>query len=523
MCGITALISTNGEPIGDSLLFQMLDCMRHRGDQSPKTKFLGRAGLGCVRLAIVGRESGEQPFSDPQGEIVVVFNGEIYNHVELRRELERDGVKFRSDCDTEILVQGYRKWGERLPSRLEGMYGFVIFDQRNGDFFAARDPMGIKPLYFAQFGSQWAFSSQIYPLTKTACKTIREVPPGGNVRNGQVSERELFPRVTPIRIDVETAKTRLRELIKESVRKHLDTDLEVAVLVSGGIDSSVLLYEAAQILPGRVKAYCVGTKDSEDMQYARILLDHLRANQMKVEFRPVYIKLEEIVDSIKEAIFIIESFEPNHIRAGTTNLALARQIKRDGLKIALCGEGADELLGGYEEFPQAVRDHKPEEKIQALFDRFTRELYKTQLQRVDRTAMYYGIEARVPYLEDHLLRFLLSLPLDLKLHRKGGDVISKYILREAYKGLLPDVIVNRRKVPMGEGAGVGDNRPEGIFFEHAGGRVDDEELRGRQKKFPQLQIQNREEAYYFSLYKSRFSKALELACQRPMTNILKTK
>lgn len=523
MCGISALISTNGEKIGEDKLYLMLDLMKQRGDQPPKMKVLGRAGLGCVRLAIVGRESGDQPFSDLQEEITVVFNGEIYNHVELRRELERDGVKFRSDCDTEVLVHGYRRWGEQMPSRLEGMYGFVIFDRRRGEFFVARDPLGIKPLYFCRVGHQWAFSSQIYPLTKVSCKTIQEVPPGGSIKNGLLSGRERYPSVSPSPIDIETAKARLRELIKASVRKHLATDLEVAVMVSGGIDSSILLYESAQALPGRVKAYCVGTEDAADMQYARLLLDDLRAKQLNVEFRPVYIKRGEVVDSIKDAIFIIESFEPNHIRAGTTNLALARQIRKDRIKIALCGEGADELLGGYEEFPQAVRDGEPLEKIQALFARFTSELHKTQLQRVDRTAMYYGIEARVPYLEDHLLRFLLSLPLDLKLHQEGNRVISKYLLREAYRGLLPDAIVDRRKVPMGEGAGVGDNRPEGIFFDYASGLVDEEELSEMQKKFPQLQIQSREEAYYFSIYKSRFLKALELASQRPMTNCLQTR
>jgi asparagine synthase (glutamine-hydrolysing) len=524
MCGIAALFSKNDQKIDETTLYQMIVAMNYRGDsdQTPKVNNIGRAGLACVRLPIVGRETGQQPFGDTEQEVLVVFNGEIYNHSELRAELESCGFKFQSDCDTEVLVHGYKKWSTELPARLRGMYAFVIFDRATGDFFAARDPFGIKPLYYGQTESQVGFSSQIYPLTRSKFKNIREVPPGGYVNNKTESVRELFPVVSPARIDSETAIRRLRELIRESLRRHLDTDLDVAVLVSGGIDSSVLLYEAAQIIPGRVKAYCVGTKDSSDMQYARILIEYMQAKGMKVELHQVNITLEQMLESIRRTIFVIESFEPNHIRAGTTNLALASQVKKDGIRIAICGEGADELLGGYEEYPQAVRDNQSEEKIQGLFDRFVRELHKTQLQRVDRTNMYYGIEARVPYLDHDLSRFILSLPIDLKVHKNGRGVTSKYILREAYKGLLPDSIVKRRKVPMGEGAGVGDNRRDGPFYQYTDGLVSDEELSEIQKTFPQFKIQNKEEAYYFSLYKSRFS-ALELACQRPLTNILKTK
>jgi asparagine synthase (glutamine-hydrolysing) len=523
MCGIAALISRTGQKIDKTSLYMMLGIMHYRGDthQLAKTEILEQAGLGCVRLAIMGRENGEQPFTDPNKEVFVVFNGEIYNHRELRREIEQDGVKFQSDCDTEVLVHGYRKWGTDLPGKLEGMYGFVVFDRTNGDFFAARDPFGIKPLYYGMTDNQWAFSSEIYPLCEVNSKNIREVPPGGYVKNGVESERELL-LLSPVSIEPEIAKAQLREFIKESVRKHLDTDLDVAVLVSGGIDSSILLYEAAQILPGKVKAYCVGTQRASDMQHAKLLVEHLKANGIKVELRPVYINPKQMVESIPQTVFAIESFEPNHIRAGTTNLALAERVKADGIKIALCGEGADELLGGYTEHTQVVEKNEPDEKVYELFNRFVRELHKTQLQRVDRTAMQHGIEARVPYLENKLARFILSLPVDLKVHRNGGDVISKYILRETYRGLLPEKIVERRKVPMGEGAGIGDNGPKGPFYERGLECVDDQELAAIQKRFPQFNIQNREEAYYFSIYQVRFGDSLEFARQRPMTNILPT-
>ena len=517
MCGIAALYSIAESRVDVERLTSMVESLRHRGDRSPRIKHFGRAGLACARLAIIGREAGSQPFSDPGGNVWVVFNGEIYNHGELRAELEQSGRTFLSDCDTEVIVQGYQQWGPQITRRLKGMYAFVVFDSTKQECLAARDPFGIKPLYYALSDQQKAFSSEIYPLVKNGFRQVSAVPPGGYIYNGQVSGRLLTPDLAAARMGFQEAKTQLRQLIQQSVRRLLDTDLNVAVFCSGGIDSSVILYEAAQVLRDRATAYCVGTKDGDDWQYAEKL-----AKELGVKFRLVPIERSQMVESIAETIKIIESFEPNHIRAGTASVALAKAVSEDGIKVALVGEGADELLGGYEEFPDAVRNHRPIAEVEALFRRFIGELHKTQLQRVDRTTMAFGIEARVPFLEDDLARFILSIPLDLKVHRTDdGGVIPKYILREAYRGLLPDFIVDRRKIPMGEGAGIGDNRPQGPFYEYANSVITDDNLSALAKKYHAFNIRNKEEAHYFSLFVQRFG-ALALSQSRPMTNMLKT-
>jgi asparagine synthase (glutamine-hydrolysing) len=516
MCGIAALISHDTHLADSSKLYAMMEQLGHRGNKPPITKQLGRAILGCARLAIVGRESGEQPLSNREGELTVVFNGEIYNHRELRSELERDGVKFQTECDTEVLLHGYKRWGVKLPDRLKGMYAFVLWDQAKGEFFAARDPFGMKPLYYAYAGQQWAFSSEIYPLTRVGFNDVKSLAPGRYMHNGQISDETLMPLLAPILMDEKKAKVELRRLIEQSVQRHLDTDLPVAIFCSGGIDSSILLFEAAQIKPKGITAFCVGTQDSEDLQFARQV-----AQLVNVNLRHVPIEQEMMVDSIMRTVATIESFEPNHIRAGTASLALARAVHNEGFQVVLVGEGADELFGGYEEFPKAVRNGCTTEEVEDLFRRFIGELHKTQLKRVDRTTMAFGIEARVPYLDIDLARFVMSIPTSLKLGMKDNKVWSKYILRQAYSDVLPEKIVWRRKVPMGEGAGVGDNGKRGPFFRYTQTAMTNEEFSAIRRRHPEFDIKTREEAYYFTIFEDRFG-ALNLARRRPLSNVEKT-
>jgi len=521
MCGIVSVISETDRRPDSELVYKMLHRLRHRGDQPPRVVSAGRAVLGSARLAIVGGEGGSQPFTDGAGSLWVLFNGEIYNHRELRSELEAQGCHFLTTSDTEVLLHGYRVWGRNLPGHLKGMYAFLIWDEKGEEFFVARDPFGIKPLYYAHADGQWAFSSEIRPLSDNGFSHIKDLRPGAHILNGRISERVLTPGRAPAAIGEEVAKQQFLRLFRQSVSRHMNTNLPVAVFCSGGIDSSAVLYEAVQARQGNkppVIAYCVGTDVSEDLRYARGL-----AAALGVEFRHVPIEEASMVRSIGKAIEIIESFEPNHIRTGTTSVALASAVHKDGIKVALVGEGADELLGGYEEFPDAIRRQLPEAEVEALFQRFISELHKTQLQRVDRTTMAFGIEARVPFLDSDLASFIISLPLSLKLRpTPGGRVITKYILRESYRGILPDAIVERRKIPMGQGAGVGDNGEHGPFYKYTNNVVADGELKRLQQKYSAFDIKNKEEAFYFTMYQRRFG-SLDLARHRPKTNVMETK
>lgn len=518
MCGIAGIISLSPTKINASSVCAMIRQMRHRGDVEPSVRAFANGILGCARLAIVDRLHASQPMVDEQQQVAVVFNGEIYNHATLRAELQRAGRTFRTASDTEVLIQAFLEWGPSFTSRLEGMYAFVLLNLPKQSFLAARDPFGIKPLYYAINADGWYFSSEIGPLVNVGCTDILHVPPGGSVCDGVVSQRVLFPPLAPKKMDFEETRRSLRQAISQSVRAHLDCDLPVAVFCSGGIDSSIILFEASQVKREGLTAFTVGTEDSEDQRFARNL-----AYRLGVPFCRIPINRPDMVRSVPETVAAIESFEPNHMRTGTTSMALAKAVHDRGFKVALLGEGADELFGGYEEFPDTLRTTDSYAEVELLLRRFVSELYKTQLQRVDRTTMRYGIEARVPFLHSPLATFIQSIPTEFKVYRRpDGVVIGKHILREAYRGVLPDELVDRRKVPMGEGAGVGDNGPHGPFHTFCEERVSENALRETQTSFPQFNIRTREEAYYFNLFKDQFG-ALILAAERPRTNILGTR
>ena len=286
-----------------------------------------------------------------------------------------------------------------------GMYAFVVVDHARKRTLAGRDPFGIKPLYYGRQGEQLLFASEIKALVRAGTNAIRAVPAGGYVDNGHASERQQFPNVPILEIDPEEAKSETRRLLEDSVRSMVDTDLPVAVLCGGGIDSSAVLYEAAKACK-HLTVYAVGVSlEAPDVCAARCV-----ARQLGVPFRPVIVDEASLLQSIPEVVACIESFEPNHIRGGTLSYALARAVHEDGIKIALCGEGADELLAGYPEFQEYLGQPGWEMQVQREVHRFTWELHKTQLQRVDRTNMAFAVEVRVPFLGPgfRLLRFVTA-------------------------------------------------------------------------------------------------------------------
>lgn len=516
MCGIVALLPETIEfsasmPLAAEMLLQM----SHRGNIAPKASVFGDGiVLGCVRLEIVDRtRKADQPMQDSAGRFAIVFNGELYNHVELRQELSCLGANFRSSSDTEVLLEAYRIWGHQMTEKLSGMYAFCIVDELTNDTFVCRDAFGIKPLYRGSQNTTTAFASEIYPLTNHGFVNIEPVPPGGVIYNGNLVRQHDFATGSSITIDSKLATIRFRELLRRSVRKHASTDLPIAVFCSGGVDSSALLYELCQIDNIELTAYCAGISDSADMKAARLVCDYLH-----VPLREVIIEPEETLHEIAGTISAIESFEPNHIRAGTVNMLLAARVAADGHQVVVCGEGADELLGGYAEFADYAQKGK---NTSALHETFMSELHKTQLQRVDRTTMRYGIEARVPYLDRDLVDFVAALPENFRTRQEGESIVGKWILREAYRGVLPDVICDRRKMPLGEGAGIGDNRPAGIFYENAAIQLSHSEWMDLRAAFPAYQLEDQEQAYYFKLFKEMFGE-VEMTRQRPTTNLLPT-
>ncbi|MCX6585808.1 MAG: asparagine synthase-related protein [Acidobacteria bacterium] len=527
MCGIAAVISPRRSRAELSKIVDLTRALEHRGDKAPKTQIYEAFALGCARLAIVDRMGGAQPFCDDDHRYSIVFNGEIYNHTELRQQLTSEGSRFRTKCDTEVLLHGFKKWAIDLPKHLDGMYAFIVIDRQEGTFFAARDPFGIKPLYYRVAGDTWYLSSEIAPLIDGSGAVVKSLPPGSLIVNGAVRERVNYKDLSPLNeadMPIEKAIHTTRSALRDSVRRHLPpADLRTAIFCSGGIDSSALLLEAVNACrdfghdpKNKLAAYCVGSATSEDQKFASDL-----AWQLGVPYFFEEIHVEDMIESIPRAIETMETYEPNHIRAGTTSLALARRVHDDNIKVALLGEGADELFGGYEEFPNALKTGGVQE-VERLLRLFTSQLHRTQLRRVDRTTMAFGIEARVPFLDRRFTDHVLQIPTEHKVRRlETGSVIGKHVLREAYRGDLPDRIVDRRKVPMGEGAGVGDNRAVGPFHEFCERAINDERFQNICAEFAEFNLKNKEEAHYFDLFSQRFGR-LALATERPYTNVAKT-
>lgn len=492
----------------------LLAKIAHRGTSLAEIGGCDRWAIGANRLPIVGRDHGRQPLRSPDGSVHVVFNGEIYNYRELRRNLEQQGYPFNLDTDTEVISHGYHCWGSDLFEKLDGMFAIIIYDQREGAHVVARDPMGVKPLYYLENDNGAFYASEIKALL-TQPGEITAIPPG----HFQHSVRGLHPysrqrtSETPQRHgSLKSHADEFRTMFQAAVRKRVETDLPVAVFLSGGIDSSAVMYEVAKAHPN-VVGFSIGSEDGPDVVAARRLCADL---DLKHHHIPV--TAQTLLGSIPDVIWTIESFEPNHIRGGTLSYILSREVARAGYKIALCGEGADELFGGYAEVGSALTSGLPKAAIEAIMARFVNELHRTQLQRVDRTSMRFALEVREPFLDQQIIAFADSLPLDHKIALKGrGRVMNKRVLREAYRDVLPDWLVDRSKAVLSLGAGFGSNGPEGMFYHHAHEMVSQEEFLALRNDHPEFDLSNREEGYYFRIFKERFG-ALSLARNRPLVN-----
>ena len=487
MCGIASVI---GEGSSLEELESILARISHRGNKEHQQENAdaGFCKLGTNRLDIVDRDNAKQPISTADGRYTVVFNGEIYNHKELKEELSQKGHTFKTDSDTETIVVGYAEWGNEVVHKLDGMFAFVIFDKEENTFFAARDPIGIKPLYWAKTNSDlYYFSSEMKGLAPIeSIETIELFPPGAYMENGVLSQ---YWSTTNFQVDnsikeSEAVET-VRKLFDEAVKKRVQTDLPVAVYVSGGVDSTSVLATAVKYHPD-VTAIIAGNEHSSDKEFA---IKYCEENGIKYKVRELPTE-EELFSTVPEIIRITESFEPNMIRQSPISYEIAKTASE--FKVILCGEGADELFAGYPEFKDIS-----ENEIPALVNSFLSDLYRTQLQRVDRTSMAVTTEVRVPFLDRALVEYVLSIPPDLKMNEET----TKYVLREAVKDRLPEYIYNREKAVLSEGAGFrGNQKEDGLFSELIDKLENDDELESLQKEYPEWALETKEEVYYFKYF-----------------------
>jgi len=431
----------------------MLDALRPRGEVEEVTAGAGLLA-GVQRLKIVDAERSVQPWRSPDGRWLLCFNGEIFNYRGLRTELQRLGRVFRTAGDTEVVLAAYGTWGQSAVRRLRGEFAFAIADLATGRVYLARDPLGVKPLYWSVRGGCLYVASEIKALVPVGAPVFEVTAgchgwaePGGDPLlmpySGLLATGRRDPGqagTSSVINDEDEAMALLRTVLLDAVRVRVDTELTVGVILSGGLDSSLLLAHVRALHPDCV-AFTIGAPGSPDLDFARRFASELDVPHEVIEIKPRQIRLAQI----REAIEISELTEYGDIINAVVSVPLFRRIAESGVKIVLTGDGSDELFGGYQMY-----SHTSDGQRRRLYLHKIANLGRTELQRIDRTAMGQGVEARVPYLDPTMVELALRLPADLKVR----DGLEKWVLRQAFAGVLPDYIRLRPKNPMSHSSGL---------------------------------------------------------------------
>jgi len=489
MCGFAVAI---GSPDADAVVARLIQGVLHRGDVTDPIVSPGRNMAMCTRrLRIVDAERGTQPQTSSDGRFVVSFNGEIYNHFELRRELAALGIQFRTESDTEVLANALQVWGQDALKRFDGMYAFVAVDTATGEFLAARDPFGVKPLYLIQNEAGLCFCSEIRPLLQ-AVETgdVLLLPPGYALSSTSCAPFSSSIRPTTATRTRGCVKT-LDHLLAEAVRVRLPPGLPVATMFSGGIDSTLVAHYMRQFRPD-APGYFIGSVDGPDYRFAEEYADKTGFDLRRIAFDP---EGEEVFSVLDQVVAATESFEPNLIRGAVCSFAVSERMHRDGFRVALCGEGADELFCGYP--PLELAFHDADADGQVIRGECLDLMHRVSLQRVDRCSMRFQLETREPFLDPAVANYALSLDSSALVREVNGLPRGKAALRDVfdlYPDELPTSIRDRSKVPFGTGAGLAsqDSAWRSRFDE----AISDIDYLDGQDEFEDFSIRSKEELFY---------------------------
>jgi asparagine synthase (glutamine-hydrolysing) len=511
VCGIAVAIDWS-DP--ESAVARLMEGLLHRGDVSDPI-VRPRAGIAMAtrRLRIVDQDHGAQPVLSADGRILVSFNGEIYNHADLRREMEALGVRFRTRCDTEALANALSLWGPKALHRINGMYAFVAVDTANGEFLAARDPFGVKPLYVIQSGAGFLFSSEMRPLLSTVeTGDVWVVPPGHFMTRNHVGPFSIWPTDCRSAMPDRSAKA-LDRLVRSAVHSRIPPDLPFALLFSGGIDSTLVAHYAREIRP-EAPGYFLGDDDAPDYPYAARYADQSGLELRRV---PLGDLSKKDVSRLEEVVATTEAFEPAIIRDALCNYALFERIHADGFRVALSGEGADELFAGYLPLKLAFADSDAAGNF--VRDQCLGIMGRTNLQRVDRCGMHFQVEAREPLLDPGLATFAKGASSVELVDGSGESPVGKLPLRglwELYRDRLPREIGERRKIAMQVGSGLDASQKASPWIDYAERTIGDAEFQDGKREFAAFKLSTKEEYAYLRILSRTFdvSRVPQLA-QRP--------
>ena len=485
MCGIAGVFHQSAEQ--DVEL--MLNKLGHRGPDGRGIKNLPLGTLGHSRLAVLDGRGGRQPMGID--ETWITFDGEIYNYRELALEHLPD-VSLQTNSDTEVLLRLYLKFGPRCVEFLDGRFAFAISNGK--ELFMARDPLGIKPLYCSVKHHAFYFASEIKALAEVA-ETVHEFP-AGYWFHSRAGWHAYFD-IDSVQEDIDGASNTwesIRSVLREAVRKRLLADGPVGVSLSGGLDSSIIAALARQETE-HIHSFSAGMQGSEDLAFARKvagILDTQHHERIYTE--------QEVLSALPKIIYHLESFDPALVRAAIPTYFLA-ELASKYVKVILTGEGADEIYAGYDYFGSI----KSSEDLQNELIDITAGLHNTNLQRIERIPMAFGLEARVPFLDIQAVKLGFCLPADQKMHRKRP---AKYLLRQAFRDDLPKEILDRPKRIFSEGAGSSD-----IILAKANDTISDEEFQSEHARLLNrwgYRLPNKEALYYYRLSQRHYEDRLIL-------------
>ncbi len=478
--------------------------MRHRGPDWSGIVDCDQGVLAHERLAIVDMTTGAQPLVSPDQAQVLAVNGEIYNHTDLEAECGDYAFQTRSDC--EVLIPLYRSQGVNFLERLRGMFAFVLLERTSGQFLIARDRTGIIPLYYGRDEhGQLHVASELKALEGT-CGQFQEFPPGHRMTQ---DDAEPVAYYHPTWTSYDSVKdgpqdpALIRDALRASIHRHLMTDVPYGVLLSGGLDSSLLAAIAKEFASRRVEAndkspawwpqlhsFAIGLPGSPDLEAAEKVADSIGTIHHRFEFT-----LQEGIDALSEVIYHIETYDVTTIRASTPMFLLARRIKAMGIKMVLSGEGADELFGGYLYFhkapdPQAFH----EETVRKLA-----KLHQFDCLRANKAMAAWGVEARVPFLDADFIDAAMQMNPQVKMISEGK--MEKHVLREAFDGVLPGEILWRQKEQFSDG--VGYSWIDGLKA-MVDEQVSEQQMAAAAHRYPINPPQTREACFYRQLFESHY-------------------
>ncbi|KAL6993148.1 Asparagine synthetase [glutamine-hydrolyzing] 3 [Sarracenia purpurea var. burkii] len=506
MCGILAVFGcVDNSQAKRSRIIELSRRLRHRGPDWSGLHCHQNCYLAHQRLAIVDPTSGDQPLYNEDKTVVVTVNGEIYNHKQLRQELKSH--QFRTGSDCEVIAHLYEEYGEDFVDMLDGMFSFVLLDTRDKSFIAARDGIGITPLYmgWGLDGSVW-FASEMKALSDD-CERFMSFPPGHIYSSKHGALRRWY---NPPWFAEDIPSTPydplvLRDTFEKAVLKRLMTDVPFGVLLSGGLDSSLVASVASRHLAeskaacqwgSQLHTFCIGLKGSPDLIAAKEVADYLGTRHHELHFT-----VQEGIDALEEVIYHVETYDVTTIRASTPMFLMSRKIKSLGVKMVLSGEGSDEIFGGYLYFHKAPN----KEELHQETCRKIKALHLYDCLRANKSTSAWGVEARVPFLDKEFINLAMSIDPEWKMVRPGR--IEKWILRNAFdddqKPYLPKHILYRQKEQFSDG--VGYSWIDGLK-DHANQHVTDAMLSHASYIYPENTPATKEAYYYRTIFERFFPK-----------------